>query len=285
MTFTNLQIGTIFLSFSVAVILAVLWQKRDEKKDKKSKNQEHFAVLMSVFFWSAFLAFALKLWLDFLKNINFEYINTQRFSWVSIWMEEIVKISALIIWLEIAWKRFNEVSDWVIYWVFSILWFLFFENIFYLLAYWDFSKWIWDFAWFVWQRNSFSFAIHLSTIFFWVFYAQAYLNTPKQDISRPAPRQLFEQIKLLWKSSTWEKRFFVWLWRFLISPITLLINIFTRFHPRLWVAIYWSLFLTILIHIILDELMWFWWIYALFGLIISWSIWFILFKRFDKLDI
>lgn len=284
MTFTNLQIGTIFLSFSVAVILAILWQKRDKNSDPKS-NQEHFWVLMSVFFWSAFLAFALKLWLDFLKNINFEYINTQWFSWISIWMEEIVKITALIVWLEIAWKRFNEISDWVIYWVFAILWFLFFENIFYLLAYWDFSSWMWDFAAFVWQRNSFSFAIHLSTIFFSFFYAQAYLNTKKEDVSRPAPWQLFKQIKLLWKSSKWEQRFFVWLWRFLISPITLLINIFTKFHPRLWVAIYWSFFFTVAIHILLDELMWIWGIYAWIWLIISWFIWFVLFRRFEKLDV
>ena len=285
MTFTNLQIWTILISFLTAVILAILWQKKDQQKDKNEKNQEHFIVLMSVFFWSAFLAFALKLWLDFLKNINFERINSTFFQWFSIWMEEIVKISALIIWLEIAWKRFNEISDWIIYWVFAILWFLFFENIFYMLAYWDFTKWVWDFAGFAWQRSIFSFSIHLSTLFFSFFYATTYLKTTKQDIARPAPRQLIKQIKLLWKSKNWELRFWVWLWRFLISPITLLANIFTKFHPRLWVAIYWSLFFTIAIHILLNELLWFWWVYAFVWLVFSCFAGWMIFRRFDKIDI
>jgi len=284
MTFTNLQIWVIFLSFFTTIFLAILWQKRDQKSDKNKNNQEHFWVLMSVFFWSAFLAFTLKLWLDFLKNINFEYINSQWFSWFSIWMEEIVKIFALIIWLNIAWKRFNEISDWVIYWVFAILWFLFFENIFYMLAYWDFATWMWNFAGFVWQRNSMSFAIHLSTLFFAIFYAKAYLSTQKTDKSRPAPRQIISQIKLLWKNSKWEERFLIWLWRMIISPFTLLANIFTKLHPRLWVALFWSFFITIILHIWLDELMWLWWGYAFFWLIFSWFIWWIIFKRFDKLD-
>jgi len=178
-TFTNLQIWSVFLSFSTALILAILWQLRDKKVDWKWKNAESFAVLMSVFFWSAFLAFTLKLWLDFLKNIDFSLINTKWFQWLSIWMEEIVKIIALIIGLEIAWKRFNEISDWIIYWVFAVLWFLFFENIFYLLAYWDFEKSMWNFIWYNTQRDIFSFWIHLSTLFFSTFYAIAYLKTKK----------------------------------------------------------------------------------------------------------
>jgi len=250
MIFTNLQIGTILISFIVTVILAVLWQKRDKKSDSKD-NQEHFWVLMSVFFWSVFLAFSLKLWLDFLKNINFEYIDTQWFSWISIWMEEIVKITALIIWLEIAWKRFNEVSDWVIYWVFAILWFLFFENIFYMLAYWDFANWMWDFTGFIWQRNTFSFAIHISTILFSFFYATAYLKIPKTEKHRAKPYNFYQQFKT---------------------------------NKKLFFTLFWSFIATILVHIILDELMWIWGIYAWIWLITSWFIWFALFRRFEKLD-
>ncbi|MCD5383001.1 PrsW family intramembrane metalloprotease [Candidatus Gracilibacteria bacterium] len=285
MTFTNLQIGTILISFLTAVILAILWQKKDQQKDKNEKNQEHFVVLMSVFFWSAFLAFALKLGLDFLKNINFERINSTFFQWFSIGMEEIVKISALIIGLEIAGKRFNEISDGIIYGVFAILGFLFFENIFYMLAYWDFAKGVWDFAGFAGQRSIFSFSIHLSTIFFSFFYATAYLKTTKQDISRPAPRQLIKQIKLLGKSKNGELRFGVGLWRFLISPITLLANIFTKFHPRLGVAIYGSLFFTIAIHILLNELLGFGGVYAFVGLVFSCFAGWMIFRRFDKMDI
>ena len=265
MTFTNLQIWVIFLSFFTTIFLAILWQKRDQKSDKNKNNQEHFWVLMSVFFWSAFLAFTLKLWLDFLKNINFEYINTQFFWWFSIWMEEIVKISALIIWLEIAWKRFNEISDWVIYWVFAILWFLFFENIFYLLAYWDFATWVRDFAWFVWQRNIFSFWIHLSTLIFSVFYATAYLRIKKTNnpgtqhnkkvpgfiLSRPKPRNFYQQFKT---------------------------------NKKLFFTLFWSFLATIFLHIWLDELMWLWWNFAFIWLVFSWFIWFLILRRFEKLD-
>jgi len=41
MIFTNLQIGTILISFLTATFLAFLWQTRDKKNDKKD-NQEHF---------------------------------------------------------------------------------------------------------------------------------------------------------------------------------------------------------------------------------------------------
>ena len=96
MAFTNFQIITIFISFLLAFITAIFWQIRDKSIDNK-ENQESFATLMSVFFWSCLLGFFLKLILNFLYNINFIYYNAYWFTSFTLFLEEFVKAFAIIV--------------------------------------------------------------------------------------------------------------------------------------------------------------------------------------------
>ena len=232
---------------------------------------------MSVFFWSAFWTFFLKLIFDLCINYNFWFIQKEWFIYVSLWFEEFVKALAIIIWLEIAQKRFDEVSDWVIYWVFSVLWFLFFENIFYLLTLESFSR---DFLIMFIQRNLFTFSAHLSVILFSTFYAIAYLHSSKKwKDSRPSPLNIFAQIKCLWN---WD--YLKWTLYFIFSPFIFLSNLFKKVSPKLWIVLFWALFWSIVLHILFDKFVVYGWIVTIITLIITWFIWFVLFRRFEKLD-
>ena len=280
MNFTNFQIWVIFLSFLISILIAIFWYKNDKKNSKK-EEVEHLWVLISVFFWSAFLALWLKLIIDFLVNIDYFLIYKSYFEYITIAAEEVTKAIAIIVWLEIAAKRFNEISDWFIYWIFAILWFMFFENIFYILVY---SAQFWtnmDLWSFIVSRNLFPFFIHLSTLFFSIFYATAYLRTKdKEDISRPAPWQILKQIKLLWKWC-----FLKWFIYFLLSPFILLINIFKKFETRLWIVIFWSFFVSIFLHILFDYLIILWIEYLMMWISLFWILAVIIFRRFNKINL
>lgn len=280
MNFTNFQISVILISFILTILIAFFWYKND-KKDSKKEEVEHLWVLISVFFWSAFLALWLKLSIDFLVNIEYFLVYKSYFEYITIWAEEVVKAVSIIVWLEIAGKRFDEISDWFIYWVFAILWFMFFENIFYILVY---SSKFWsnsDLVSFIISRNLFPFFIHLSTIFFSIFYATAYLRTKnKENLSRPAPWHILSQIKLLWK---W--LFLKWFLLFLLSPFILLINIFKKYNPRFWIVIFWSFFMSIFLHILFNHLIWLWIEYLMMWISFFWILAVIIFRRFNKLSL
>lgn len=279
MIFSNLQIFTIFISFSFAFLLAIFWHYRDKVIDTK-QNEESLSVLMSIFFWSAFLWFFLKLSLDLLRNFNFSFINNNNFFYFTLFLEELVKAVALIIWLEIAWKRFNEISDWVVYWVMSALWFIFFENIFYVLSSWYmlFSK---EYFVLFLQRNIFSFSAHLTIVLFSTLYAMSYIKCWKlKKWNRPKPFYFITHLKLMW---SWN--IYVGFIYFLLSPIVLLINFITKNKPKLSIMLYWSFFLSVILHIIYDELVWFWWNFSILVLILTAFICFTIYRRFDKLDL
>lgn len=278
MVFTNFQIITIFSTFFTAVIMWLMWQFRDRKVDSEN-NQEIFSVLMSVFFWSAFLTFFLKLIFDLFTNLNFSFIEKEWFFYVSLWLEEFVKAFSIVMGLEIAQKRFDEVSDWVIYWVFSVLWFLFFENILYLISLEAISE---DFVIMFIQRNIFTFSAHLSVILFSVFYAVAYLHSWRscETVNRPWPLNIFAQVRCLWNWS-----YSKWILYFIFSPFIFISNLFKKNSSRLWIVLFWSFFCSIGLHILFDKLVVYWWIVTLITLITTWFAWFVLFKRFEKLDI
>lgn len=279
MTFSNFQIFTIFISFLLAFIIALIWQFRDKNVDTKS-NEESLSVLMSIFFWSAFLAFFLKLGLDLLKNYNFSLINTKSFFYFTLLLEELVKAFALVLWLEIAWKRFNEISDWVVYWVMSALWFIFFENIFYVLSSWYILFSTEYLSLFI-QRNIFSFSAHLTIVLFSTLYAMSYIKSWRlKKWNRPKPWHFPTHFRLLWHWSVT-----IWFLYFLLSPIILIIKYITRKKPKLSIMLYWSFFISVILHITYDEFISIWWLFSILTLIVTAFIWFIIFRRFDKLDI
>jgi RsiW-degrading membrane proteinase PrsW (M82 family) len=202
MTYTPLQIGITFLSLLGTIFIALLWQDKDRKSEKKKSDTESFAVLMSVFFYAAFGTLVLKMLLDLGVHFYAEQMQTSYVQVLSIFAEEIVKAAALIIGLNIAGKRFNETSDGIMYAVFAALGFIFYENIVYLLSA---SPDIWTFIRIFLGRNIFSFAAHLSICAFGVFYAGAYLHSKKlrtklkkKSESRIKPYDLVSMLKFLW---------------------------------------------------------------------------------------
>jgi len=278
MSFTNFQILTIFTSFFLAFWIGLFWQGRDRSVDQDD-NREDFNVLMSVFFWSWILAFCLKLITDLFLNFNFWFVDSQWYFYLSLFFEELVKAIALIIWLELAKKQFNEVSDWVIYWVFAALGFIFFENILYVLTVTD-TAWA-DFISLFVQRNVFSFSAHLVIIIFSTFYAISYLKSPKmKGKHRPKPWHLLEHIGLMW-----DWNMFIWLLYLLLSPVILLINLVRKTKAEFSIVLYWSFWVSVLVHILYDHLLELSWIYWFIAL--AWAGWaaFVLYRRFDRLDL
>lgn len=279
MVFTNFQILTIFTSFFLAFVIGLFWQGRDKLVDKDEKNREDLHVLMSVFFWSGILAFALKLVTDLFLNLNFWFVSSEWFFYLSLFFEEFVKATALIIWLELAKKQFNEVSDWVIYWVFAALGFIFFENILYVLTITN-SPGV-EYMTLFFQRNVFSFSAHLVIIIFSTFYAISYLKSPKMASGhRPKPWHLIEHLKLMW-----DENILIWIMYLLLSPIILLINLVRKTSAKFSIVLYWSFWLSVLVHILYDKLLESGWVYWFIALAGAAFIAFVLYKRFDKLDI
>ena len=191
------QIVIISISFSVAIIIALIWYYKDRNSDI-AKNDESFSILMTIFFWSVAFSFVLKMALDLLSYYNPGQIyNTMWFLIVSLFIEELVKIAALLMGVELAGKLFNELSDGVIFTVFAALGFIFLENILYLVP---FAEDVPSFLRVLAGRSIFTFAMHLFTVIFGVFYAIAYLRSDRlKHGHRVRPWQIGKQIKMLWK--------------------------------------------------------------------------------------
>ena len=267
-------------SFFLAFIIALFWQARDRSIDKSEKNQEQMHVLMSVFFWAAFLGFFLKLIFDLLYNLDYSFINSDLFYYFTIFLEELVKAIAIIIWLEMANKRFNEVSDWVIYWVFAALWFIFFENIFYVLSL-ETSAFKLSYFVLFFQKNVYWFSSHLIIVLFSTFYAISYLKSPTlAKWNRPKPWHVLSHIKLLW-----EGNLLIWFLYFILSPIIFIINIVRKTQARLSITLFWSFWFWVFIHIVYNLFLEFWGIYSLFVLVLASFLAFVLYRRFEKLDL
>lgn len=239
MELTPTQIAIITISFAGVFLIALFWYFKDKLHESKEKHVESFSVLMSVFFWSVVFAFIFKMALDLLGyyNPNGIYYTTW-FMVLSLFLEEIVKIAALLMGIELAGKRFNELSDGVIYTVFAVLGFLFLENIIYLVPQADdFKSFIEVFA----GRNIFTFAMHLFTVIFGVFYAFAYLRSAKiQGGHRVRPEQITKQFKILWDD--FGVKFFIWL---PFSPFVTLWKFFNRGFKKITIPeMLWSGFLS-----------------------------------------
>lgn len=212
------QIGVIVLSFLIVFLFAIFIQWRDKHSEVSKKHVESFSVLMSVFFWGVAMTFLLKMSLDL---IDFYYPDMSKSQWffiTSLFLEELVKIAALIIGLNIAGKLFNELSDGVIYTAFAALGFLFLENIIYVLRDAVDAR---SFAEIFIGRNIFTLGVHFFTMIFGVHYAFAYLyGAGKTQIQ---PWQIFKHIKILWKQ--YGALFFLWL---PISPFITLWKFFSK---------------------------------------------------------
>ena len=254
MTFTPLQIGVTFTSFFVTLILAYWWHKVDKQSENKQSDVESFPVLMSVFFWSAFLALLLKMLIDL--GIHYAPALMQQ-KWMMITTlvgEEIVKVTALLIGLNIAGKRFNELSDGIMYAVFAALGFVFFENILYLLAF--APNWA-DFFITLMGRNIFSFAAHLSVVLFGLFYASAYLHPHKSLLAklkkkkehRIQPYHFGRMLKFLW-----DKFSFLTIFWIPFSPFILLFQIAhgRRAHITMSEMLVGGFLLTVYVHVAYD---------------------------------
>lgn len=211
------QILIVLAQVVLILILAFLWTTRDTKAAKKQKYVEPFLILMSIFLLSAVFTFLLKIFLTvFMYYFYFPHV-------LSLFLEEFVKIVALIIGLEFAKSRFNEMSDGVVYTVFSALGFIFFENLIYMFPV---ASSFETFSALFFGRNLFSFAAHLFTVSFGVFYAFAYLFSKKKGKkSRLKPWQIVEHLKLLWA----EKGLLFVLW----LPFSPFITLYKFFTPKL----------------------------------------------------
>ncbi|MBT4936988.1 PrsW family intramembrane metalloprotease [Candidatus Peregrinibacteria bacterium] len=288
MTFSPLQIGVTFLSFLTVFLLAVFWHRKDKKSEKRLSDTESFPVLMSVFFWSAFLALMLKMLLDLCLIYHPSLVQTEWFFVSTIFAEDLVKVIALLVGLNIAGKRFNEMSDGLMYSVFAALGFIFFENILYLLSA---SPNIYDFLMILLGRNIFSFAAHLSVVIFGLFYAAAYLHTSsgllnklkKRKESRLKPYQIGRMLKFLWEKYS----VFIILW-IPFSPLVLLYQLINnkKAHITMSEVLVGGFLMSVYVHVLYD--------YAL-ELNIAWLntlvlsvvgiIGVILFHYFPKLDV
>lgn len=192
------QIAIISVSFAAAFILALIWYGRDLSEEVKEEHKESFSILMSVFFWAVVFSFVLKMFIDLVQHYYPEQIfYTTWFFILTLFLEEMVKIGALLMGIELAGKYFNELSDGVIYTVFAALGFIFLENILYLVP--EASNTA-SFLRVLAGRNIFTFAMHLFTTIFGVFYAFAYLHSHHMKHGhRVKPEQIGKQIKILWQ--------------------------------------------------------------------------------------
>lgn len=177
MHFSNFEILSIFAPLFFASILILLWYKKDQQTALES-NREKLLTLISVFFWSAFGGITLKILIDLVFNLDSQQVvfSTTWFYVLTILGEEFIKAGSLIIGLELAEQRFNEVSDGLIYGAISALGFLFLENIFYLLVTQNQVEF-----WTVFSVRSLSiYTVHLfTTTLFGLTYATGYLAYKK----------------------------------------------------------------------------------------------------------
>ncbi|HPO05619.1 MAG TPA: PrsW family glutamic-type intramembrane protease [Candidatus Gracilibacteria bacterium] len=213
------------------MIIAIFWYGKDRYNARKSgggdAKTESFSVLMSVFFWSAILSLFLKMSLDVLvfyaRNIS-QYSLTE---YLVIGVEDLVKIFALIIGLNIAGKKFNEISDGAIYAVMAALGFLFQENLMYLIG---MGSSLSGLTTMIIGRNLFSLAAHFNVAVFGIAYALAYLKytEAEKNEKRPqkgikAPYDIWGLAKKLWQQYHWHL-----IWYLPFSPFCLLLKILRK---------------------------------------------------------
>jgi RsiW-degrading membrane proteinase PrsW (M82 family) len=254
MTFSLLQIGVTFTSFFFVFLLALFWHNKDKSSEKRLSDVESFPVLMSVFFWSAFFALMLKMSIDLLV-IYFPGVASSQWVFIStIFAEDFVKITALLIGLNVAGKRFNEMSDGLMYSVFAALGFIFFENIMYLLST---DGNIYDYIIILLGRNIFSFTAHLSIIIFGLFYASTYLHSSssllqklkKRKESRVKPYEIGTMFKFLWKKYSFLLMFWI-----PFSPFVLLYQLINnkKTHITMSEVFIGGFFMSVYVHLLYD---------------------------------
>lgn len=208
MHFTLPQITAILVPLLIAFVIILLWYKKDHEVDEKV-NQEKLVTLISVFFWSAFGGLMLKLFIDTVFHFDTEnqILSAGWFLVFTVFLEEIIKGGSLIMGVELADQKFNEVSDGIIYGVMAALGFFFFENIFYLLN----TSSTQDFFAVLFGRYLSTFGIHLlSTSVFGLTYAKAYLGYEQRveaykkkhkikgaSLSVPPPYAIFHHFRIV----------------------------------------------------------------------------------------
>lgn len=208
MHFSLPQITAIFTPLLIAFVIILIWYKKDARLSSKT-NQEKLTTLISVFFWGAFGGLMLKLLVDTIYHFDTNQIilSTGWFYVFTIFLEEFIKGGSLVVGLEMAEKRFNEVSDGIVYGVMAALGFLFFENIFYLLS----TNSTEEFFTVLGVRSLSTFGIHLlTTSVFGLTYAKAYLGyknrisaykekfkTTDEELLIPKPYDLFHHLKVI----------------------------------------------------------------------------------------
>lgn len=186
--FLLVKVGFLFFPFIITLGLVFLWYRKDCKVDQ-GVFRENFFVLMMIFGWSAFLGWLLKVGIDLL---NSEGLNLK--ASVIVFLEELIKASSLILGLEIAKKRFNEVSDGVVYGVVAALGYVFVENGLYLTAFQSSEEFLMVLV----GRSILPLSIHiLTTSFFGVTYAVAYLGYKKFFPEYQKKFKLNQQINLV----------------------------------------------------------------------------------------
>lgn len=177
MHFDSSQLLAVIAPLVVALVVLLAWYIQDKKHDQES-DQERLWVLMLIFGISAVWGFVLRSVLIFLGDIEVfrTMLQGSVFGVLVIFREEFIKATSLIFGLEIAGKRFNEVSDGVLYAVMAALGFVFVENIFYLFA----TQGGLEFMQVLVGRFLVPLSIHfLTTIIFGLSYAVAYLGYKK----------------------------------------------------------------------------------------------------------
>ncbi len=208
MHFTLPQISAIIAPLIIALIIILLWYKRDCQTDQR-ENQENLATLISVFFWAAFGGLMLKLFIDTIYHFdnNQIFLSAGWFYVLTVLLEEIIKGGSLIVGLEMAEQKFNEISDGIVYGAMAALGFLFFENIFYLLS----TNSSAEFFNVLGVRYLSTFGIHLlTTSIFGLTYAKAYLGYKKRiklykkqfkitekELPIPKPYDVFHHFKYI----------------------------------------------------------------------------------------
>ena len=192
MHFTLLQSGIILSSFLLSLVSILLWYKRDQISNQK--QTEFLPTLISVFYWSAFLSLLMKIFLDlfFIWGEAWTLITSPYLNYFAIFLEEIIKATSIVIGLEMADKKFNEISDGIVFAAMSAFGFIFFENIIFLWEIDNEAEIVTTFL----GRNIFSYSAHLlSAIVFGFFYASAYLSSVLIRPKKHKPYALLSAIR------------------------------------------------------------------------------------------
>lgn len=160
-----------------------------------SKNKKEFSIILKNTILLSFFMVIIAFIFYFLKKFfgNIESFRSLVNEYPSFWKIAFNSLSLVIFYYIIIWlieelskffsfnysKNFSIISvkEWVLFWIFTALWFAFFENILYfhtILK--NYSIWK-EFLWVYFSRNLFSVFLHIicSSIFSY-FFSYAYLN-------------------------------------------------------------------------------------------------------------